>query len=120
MLGGDYGGHSSGDHYSRGSWLAEQWEGVVNYDAFFEDAITRHHPLVQKKRESPALRDLCKKTGQLINVHEDYDYLPNMYLETGMNPDWFFERDIHEVKSVNCINNYAANLFGDGGYSLWN
>jgi len=111
MLGGDYGGHSSGDHYSRGSWLAEQWGGVVNYDVFFEEVIPKHHPIVQRKRESLALRDLCKKTGQLVNMHEDYDYLPNMYLETGMNPDWFFEKDTHEAKAVNCIDNYGTNLW---------
>ena len=48
MLGGDYGGHSSGDHYSRGSWLAEQWGGVVNYDVFFEEVI----PKMSQKRNN--------------------------------------------------------------------
>jgi hypothetical protein len=110
MLGGDYGGHSSGDHYSRGSFLKEKWEGIVNYDAFFEDAITKHHPLVQKKRESLALRDLCKKTGQMINLHQDYDFMPDMYKETGMDPNWFYNKGAYEKEAVKCIDAYQLKM----------
>jgi hypothetical protein len=90
MLGGDYGGHSSGDHFSRASHLKNMWKDEVNFSAFFEDAIAKHHPLVRGKRENKPLRDLCVKTGQLINMHQEYDYLPNMYLELGIDPDWLF------------------------------
>ncbi len=90
VLGGDYGGHSSGDHFSRGSKLRDRWGDAVNFSAFFEDAIAKHHPLVRGKRENKPLRDLCVKTGQLINMHQEYDYLPNMYLELGIDPDWLF------------------------------
>ena len=112
MLGGDYGGHSSGDHYSRGLYLKEKWTNVVNYDAFFEDAVAKHHPIVQKKRESLALRNLCKKTGQMINLHEDYPFMPDMYKETGMNPNWFYERGAYEKEAVKCIDAYQAKMAG--------
>lgn len=112
MLGGDYAGHSSGDHWSRGSWLAERWNKEVNYDAFFHDAIPKHHPLVQRKIESKALRDLCMKTGQLINMHGEYPELPNMYLEIGLDPDWFFEKEKYEAVSKRLIDEYAAKQFG--------
>jgi len=110
MLGGDYGGHSTGDHYSRASWLAERWKGEVNFDAFFEDAMKQYNPVVQRKVESKALRDLCKKTGQLINMHDDYDFLPNMYKETEMNPDWFYTKD-NEKRAIEYIDNYKKMLF---------
>jgi hypothetical protein len=97
VLGGDYAGHSSGDHYSRGSKLRERWKDNVNFSAFFEDAIMKHHPLVRGKRENKPLRDLCMKTGQLINMHQDYDYLPDMYLELGVDPDWLFGEEHNKL-----------------------
>lgn len=93
MLGGDYAGHSSGDHVSRALHLREKWINEVNFDAFFEDATMNHHPLVRGKRESKALRYLCFKTGQMINLHQDYDYMPNLYLEMNINPEWLLASD---------------------------
>lgn len=86
LTGGDYGGHSSGDHVSRCIWLRDRWP-EVNYGAFFEDAVQLHHPLVRMNRESPALRKLCQLTGQVINMHTDPDFqdLPDMYKELDLD-----------------------------------
>lgn len=82
MLGGDYPGHSSGDHVSRAIWLAERWP-EVEFGPFFEKATQLHHPLVRGLPKSKVLDKLCAKTGQLINMHEDFDFLPDIYLELG-------------------------------------
>jgi hypothetical protein len=84
MLGGDYPGHSSGDHVSRALTLQENWP-EVNFAAFFEDAMQNHHPLVRGKKECKPLRDLCMATGQMINMHDDFDFMPNLYLEYGFD-----------------------------------
>jgi hypothetical protein len=105
MLGGDYAGHSSGDHVSRALWLQERWNRV-NFDAFFLDAIKRHSPLVAGIQESKPLRDLCKMTGQLINMHEDFDDMPNMYKELGINPEWLKTSD-HDKIILGKIRDYG-------------
>lgn len=107
MLGGDYAGHSSGDHVSRALWLKEKWE-EVDFSSFFEDAIKKHHPLVRGKRECKPLRDFCMLTGQLINMHNDFDDLPNMYLEANINPDWMYEQEDHN-KVKTAIEKYSNN-----------
>ena len=96
VLGGDYAGHSSGDHVSRALWLKERWEHV-NFDAFFTIAVKRHSPLVSGNRESKPLRDLCKLTGQMINLHEDFDDMPNMYNELDIDPSWLKTSDFDKI-----------------------
>jgi hypothetical protein len=111
MLGGDYAGHSSGDHVSRASWLAERWP-EVNFDAFFKVATQKHCPLVRSKRESKPLRLLCSKSGQLINMHDDFDDLPNMYDEIGLTPEMFLTNDQDELV-VSLIDDYASRLYNE-------
>jgi hypothetical protein len=96
VLGGDYAGHSSGDHVSRALWLKERWEHV-NFDAFFTIAVKSHSPLVSGNRESKPLRDLCKLTGQMINLHEDFDDMPNMYNELDIDPSWLKTSDFDKI-----------------------
>lgn len=108
MLGGDYAGHSSGDHVSRASWLAERWP-EINFDAFFKNATQKHCPLVRSKRESKPLRLLCSKTGQLINMHNDFDDLPNIYDEIGLTPEMFLTND-HDALVIKLIDEYAGKL----------
>jgi hypothetical protein len=80
MLGGDFPGHSSGDHVSRANWLSSRWKNV-DFSAFYKEAIQHHHPLVRGKEENKELRNICCDTGQIINMHQDYDFMPNLYLE---------------------------------------
>ena len=87
MLGGDYAGHSSGDHVSRATWLADQWSEVP-FESFFSEVIQGHHPLVRGKRENKGMRFLCCKTGQMINLHQDYDDMPDIYKEMEIDPSW--------------------------------
>ncbi len=86
LTGGDYGGHSSGDHVSRASWLRDRWP-EVNFSGFFDRAVLHHHPSIRLARESPALRELCSRTGQVINMHQEYPDLPDMYAELSLNPE---------------------------------
>lgn len=84
MLGGDYAGHSSGDHYSRATWLAERWKDV-DFSPFFNDVQKKlYFPLVRGKNENKALRNLTMKTGQMINMHLDFPDMPDMYKELGI------------------------------------
>jgi len=109
MLGGDYAGHSSGDHFSRALWLSERWP-EVNFDVFFKEAIKKHCPIVRGKRESKQLRFVCSKTGQMINMHEDFQELPNMYLELGINPDWFYTKEYDEEVGSR-VDSYANKIY---------
>ena len=112
MLGGDYAGHSSGDHFTRASYLKDKWS-EVDFNAFFEDSILNHHPLVRGKQESKALRNLCKETGQLINMHMEYPFLPDMYLELDITPDLLKDKGNDSVimKSIDSYTNNSVSLF---------
>ena len=112
MLGGDYAGHSSGDHFSRALWLKKRWPDV-NFDAFFINAANRHCSLVRNKRESKQLRFLCAKTGQMINMHEDFDDMPNMYKELGITPEMFLEHGIYEDQVKKSIDFYVDRVYND-------
>lgn len=106
MLGGDYAGHSSGDHVSRATWLSERWP-EVSFDAFFKEAIQGHHKLVRGKFESKALRNLCAMTGQMINMHEDFSDMPNVYKEMGIDPAWLDDESTYQKQILTCISSYA-------------
>lgn len=111
LTGGDYGGHSSGDHVSRAQWLKAKWP-EVNFASFFDVAVELHHPLVKMKRESKALRKLCMLTGQVINMHEDYDDLPDMYKEMSLDSRLLTDpNNDHLVAS--CISRYVEAQQGD-------
>lgn len=112
MLGGDYAGHSSGDHVSRASWLKERWNSV-NFDAFFTNAVSRHCSLVRNKRENKPLRDLCTKTGQMINMHNDFDDMPDMYKELDITPEMFLEHGVYEDQVKKSIDFYANRLYNN-------
>jgi hypothetical protein len=106
MLGGDYAGHSSGDHVSRAYWLAERWP-EVNFDAFFKEAVQNHHVLVRGNRESKGLRDLCLHTGQMVNMHLDYEDMPDVYKEMGIDPQWLAMGEKADKKIQKQISVYA-------------
>jgi hypothetical protein len=118
MLGGDYAGHSSGDHFSRATWLSERWP-EVNFDPFFKVAVNNQCPIVRRKRESRELRFVASKTGQMINMHDDFSELPNMYLEMDINPDWFFEHGKYEQIVKDKIDKYAKLLFPGEKENNW-
>lgn len=107
MLGGDYAGHSSGDHVSRAAWLSERWP-EVNFDAFFKEATKSHHRLVRGKFESKALRDLCAMTGQMINMHEDFDDMPDVYKEMEIDPAWLDGKPVHQERILARILSYSS------------
>jgi hypothetical protein len=99
MLGGDYSGHSSGDHVSRAKWLSERWPEVP-FESFFNEIIQSHHPLVRGKRESKALRNLCAHTGQMINMHMDFEDMPDIYKEMEIDPEWLQSEDKKTEKVI--------------------
>ena len=112
MLGGDYAGHSSGDHYSRAVWLKERWRSV-NFDAFFINAVQKHCPLVRNKRESKELRNLCVKSGQMINMHDDFDDMPDMYKELQITPEMFLEHGVYENQVKKAVDFYVNNIYNN-------
>ena len=112
VLGGDYAGHSSGDHVTRALWLKERWVDV-NFDAFFYGAIRNHSPLVSGLCESKPLRDLCKLTGQMINLHEDFSDMPNMYSELNIDPKWIQNSDYDKIISKKIVD-YIQNQSNSG------
>ena len=106
MLGGDYAGHSSGDHVSRANWLSNRWP-EVDFHAFYNEVVQGHHELVRGKSECKALRNLCAHTGQMINMHQDYDDMPDIYKEMEIDPAWVDEEKTGEKKILNQIVAYG-------------
>lgn len=106
MLGGDYAGHSSGDHVSRANWLSTRWP-EVDFSAFYEDVTQRHHELVRGRPECKALRNLCAQTGQMINMHLDYEDMPDVYKEMEIDPEWVNEEKTGEKKILGRITSYG-------------
>lgn len=86
MLGGDYAGHSTGDHVSRATTLSELWP-EVEFKPFWDFHGVGHYKLLRGKTENKALRNLTCRTGQMINMHEDFPDMPNMYEELGITLD---------------------------------
>jgi hypothetical protein len=109
MLGGDYAGHSSGDHVSRALWLKDRWP-EVNFDSFFKTAVDNHHPLVRGCQEIKSLRNLCAQTGQMINMHTDYEDMPNVYEELEIEQSWLKEGEKAEKKVLRQIEKYSEKL----------
>lgn len=91
MLGGDYAGHSSGDHQKRADYLAANWP-EVDFKCFYKMVDTAYYPLVRGLPENKVLRDLTMKTGQMINMHTDFNDMPDMHKELGIT--------ISDLKSV--------------------
>lgn len=106
MLGGDYSGHSSGDHVTRANWLAGNWP-EVNFEAFYTEAIKSHHELIRGKPECKALRNLCSETGQIINMHLDFPDMPDIYKELELDTAWFDGGTTGEKKVLKQISTYA-------------
>ena len=109
LCGGDYAGHSSGDHVSRATKFKEAWQ-EVDYSPFFNEAIKNHNPEIQGLRESKALRDLCTETGQLINMDKDFPNLPNMYLELGLNKELLLDSHKNNSHIKDLISNYKQKI----------
>lgn len=109
MLGGDYSGHSSGDHVTRATFLSDRWP-EVDFRAFFKEAVLNHHPLVRGKAESKALRNLCADTGQMINMHQDFQDMPDIYKEMEIDPSWVNGGETGERKVLNQILAYSKRL----------
>lgn len=82
--GSEYPGHSTGDAILRWKQLRENWKGIVNYDAM-ENAIESNPALIRDLELCKPFDGLLQRTGQLINMHEMYDDVPNMYDELGIN-----------------------------------
>lgn len=119
MLGGDYAGHSSGDHFSRAQRLGELWP-EVDFAPFYSMMGVKYHPLVRSKPENKILRDLTCQTGQMINMHDDFPDMPNMYKELGItSANINDETPQGKAFLKNVIDRYAANhINGNGSTSL--
>lgn len=116
MLGGDYAGHSSCDHISRASYLDDLWP-EVDFSPFFNNVMnTLYHPLVRGKSENKVLRHLTAKTGQMINMHDEFLDMPDMYKELGINPS-MVTNDPGDLKLLNSrIDEYIESERGLLGY----
>ena len=83
MLGGDYSGHSSGDHQQRADKLSALWP-EVDFTPFYEMVDRSYYHIIRGIPENKVLRFLTCKTGQMINMHEQFSDMPDMYKELGI------------------------------------
>ena len=113
MLGGstahDYPGHSTLDHWGYVNKFDDTFE--TRFDSFKEFSKKNHHPILQGQEDRTVLGDLCAQSGQLINMHTDYEYLPNMYKEFGLQKNSLNDFTNAEIKSI--IRKYSDDLYRD-------
>lgn len=102
IKGGDYPGQASGDKYGR-VVLLNGWWPEVDFSAYFKVYMPKLHPLIQGKRESRALYKLCSTTGLMINMHLDFDDVPNVYELYGIDHDWLKPETHNERKIKKCL-----------------
>lgn len=112
MLGGstahDYPGHSTQDHKSYVKMFSETFN--TNFDAFYKFSKENHHPILEDwERDPKVLGDFAAQTGQLLNMHDDYDFLPDVYKELGLQKTSFDNFTDKQIKVI--IQNYKENLY---------
>ncbi len=115
IVGGDYVGHSTGDHYGKVRKLEVTWP-EVNFAEYHEKVVPQFHPMLRKGYECRALRYLCSETGQLINAHEDWSEVPDMWKEIDCDlSDLESEKGLAKItKSVgNYVKEYKENVTPD-------
>lgn len=114
MLGGstahDYPGHSTQDHKSYVKRFSEKFP--TNFAAFHKFSEENHHPILRDWAHDPkVLGDFTAQTGQLLNMHDDYDFLPNVYNDLGLKKTSFNDFTDKQIKGI--IKNYKGNLYGE-------
>ena len=110
--GGDAPGTPTQDAYTRWYKLKEAWP-ELDWN-FFEKVSEHAAPCVQKTFQNKILMKTGAETGQMINMHDDNDDLPNMYKEFGIEQSWLTDFDDYtRLEIKNNFNNYLTKMSGE-------
>jgi hypothetical protein len=111
-VGHDYPGQNIADATVRYHKFVEKWP-EVDFSAFREAVDTKLYKEIAWKCESKELYWLFNKTGQLINMNQVFPELPDMYLELGLDPDFFDTVDKKKERTVKKkIIEYEKKIYG--------
>lgn len=106
--GGDAPGTPTQDAYTRWYKLKQAWS-ELEWD-FYEDVSKYSAPCVRKTFQNKILMKTGAMTGQMINMHEDNEDLPDMYKEFGVNHSWLTDfNNFGRIEIKNNFNNYVEN-----------
>jgi len=81
----EYPGHASGDATSRYVYYSEHWKEIDW--AKFRAAILDQPGIIKGMTYVKPFNKLFGETGMLLNMHEMFDDLPNLYERAGINPN---------------------------------
>ena len=103
--GGDAPGTPTQDAYTRWYKLKKAWP-ELEWD-FYEKLSEYSAPCVQGTFQNKILLKTGALTGQMINMHDDNEDLPDMYKEFGISQSWLTEFDnFQKIEIKNNFNNY--------------
>ena len=106
--GGDAPGTPTQDAYTRWYKLKQAWPEL---DWDFYEVVSEHAaPCVKKTFQNKILMKTGVMTGQMINMHEDNEDLPDMYKEFRINHSWLTDfNNFGRIEIKNNFNNYVEN-----------
>ena len=99
MLGGDYSGHSSGDHIRSANKLSILWP-EVDFKPFYDAVEESYYPDIRKIPENRSLRYLTSTTGQMIHMEKQFPDMPCMYKELGLTTNDLLSTDNKSLSIV--------------------
>ena len=106
--GGDAPGTPTQDAYTRWYKLKQAWP-ELDWD-FYENVSEHAAPCVKKTFQNKILMKTGVMTGQMINMHEDNEDLPDMYKEFRINHSWLTDfNNFGRIEIKNNFNNYVEN-----------
>jgi hypothetical protein len=106
--GGDAPGTPTQDAYTRWYKLKQAWP-ELEWD-FYENVSEHTAPCVKKTFQNKILMKTGVMTGQMINMHEDNEDLPDMYKEFRINHSWLTDfNNFGRIEIKNNFNNYVEN-----------
>jgi len=85
VLGNEYSGLNTSNNLTYVKAMEQKWKSV-NFTPFHETNRKHMHPLFRNYCVSQPLKKLSGLTGQLINLHQDFEFMPDMYKELGISP----------------------------------
>lgn len=112
VKGNEYSGLNTSNNLTYVKELEKKWP-EVNFTPFHQTNKRFMHPLMRDYVVSKSLKKLSGITGQLINLHQDYETMPNMYLEIGIKPEILNhpKADQHIMKRIKQYQSFQSGRF---------
>lgn len=106
FVGRDYPGQNTGDAVNRYFDFKAKWP-EISFQGFADTVNKQIYPEIAWKRESKSLMKLFEATGSPINLHGQFEDMPNMYKVLKIDPEWLMRDDVPEDLIMARIQDYG-------------